>query len=91
MYGTNGCIPAVVKSTVGSFSGIRDLPDICIWFFSIKNSMYFFRNSFAFIALILCKLSLTVNRNRGKRETGDRKPAAAMHGTFSAVDISSGD
>src|SRR3989344_7101509 len=29
-YGTKGCIPAVVKSTVGSCSGTRDAPGIIL-------------------------------------------------------------
>jgi len=39
--GTRGCIPAVVKRTVGSFSGIRLAFGISLWFLLLKNWMYF--------------------------------------------------
>ena len=54
--GTNGCIPAVVKRTVGSFSGTRDEFLILAWPFEVKNSMYFFISSFLSI-LSLRKIS----------------------------------
>ena len=39
-------MPAVVKRTVGSFSGMRDEFFIWTWSFDLKNSMYFFISSF---------------------------------------------
>src|SRR5208282_2548426 len=33
-------MPAVVKRTVGSFSGIRDFPEISAWPFPLKKSIY---------------------------------------------------
>src|SRR5271157_4757762 len=33
-------MPAVVKRTVGSFSGISDFPEISAWPFPLKKSMY---------------------------------------------------
>ncbi len=36
-YGTNGCIPAVVNSTVGSFSGMSDAESMCACPLSSKN------------------------------------------------------
>jgi len=38
-------MPAVVKSTVGSFSGMSDFPLISAWPLALKNSMYFLRSS----------------------------------------------
>ena len=38
-------MPAVVKSTVGSFSGIRDLPEISACPRALKKSRYFRRSS----------------------------------------------
>ena len=45
-------MPAVVKSTVGSFSGINDAPDICLCPLETKKSMYSFLSSFAVISFI---------------------------------------
>ena len=49
--GTIGCMPAVVKRTVGSFSGIRDAFGISLWSFDLKYSMYFFISCFLVIIL----------------------------------------
>ena len=42
-------MPAVVKRTVGSFSGISDEFGISLWFFDLKNSIYFSISCFLFI------------------------------------------
>jgi len=42
-------MPAVVKRTVGSFSGIREEFWICLWSFDLKYSMYFLISCFLFI------------------------------------------
>ena len=39
-YGTNGCMPAVVKRTVGSFSGMTDAPGIILCPLDSKNFKY---------------------------------------------------
>ena len=39
-YGTRGCIPAVVNSTEGSFSGMSEAEGITLWPRSSKNFRY---------------------------------------------------
>src|SRR3972149_11632541 len=48
-YGTNGCIPAVVKSTVGSFSGTSEAEGMIACPLLLKNSKNLLRNSFEVI------------------------------------------
>ncbi len=44
-------MPAVVKRTVGSFSGTSDEFLIWEWFFDLKNSIYFSISSFLSIVI----------------------------------------
>ena len=48
-YGTNGCIPAVVNNTDGSFSGINGALGITACPCLLKKSKYLFLISIAFI------------------------------------------
>src|SRR3989344_4127961 len=43
--GTKGCMPAVVKRTVGSFSGTKEAEGMIVCPFSLKNSKNFSLNS----------------------------------------------
>src|SRR3989344_1307418 len=71
-YGTSGCIPAVVNSTVGSFCGTSEAEGITVCPLLLKNSRYFFRKFFAVIcALIKPK----------KRLLGKQKPALLLVGS----------
>src|SRR3989344_5785767 len=61
-YGTRGCMPLLVKSVVGSFSGTRLAEGISVCPRLIKKDIYLLRTTLDFI---LCIISL---RSR-KRET----------------------
>jgi len=52
-YGTRGCIPAVVKSTVGSFCGTREPPEMTACPLPAKKPRYFCLSSSAVIPWLL--------------------------------------